>query len=129
MQKQKSARRCQNRKSPEATTPETPSTSTVTPTKFATPPIVEMDHGYATTPRRGHADNREEPATKKHAVGKKPKYTDLINELQNKILIEQGPATVLQQCFDSSRLIYLFFIHSFIQNLVFFTETQCRPFH
>ena len=66
---------------------------------------------------------------KKTRRRKNPKYTDLINELQNKILIEQEPATVLQQCFDSSRLIYLFFIHLLIQNLVFFTDSQCMPFH
>ena len=71
MQKQKSTRRCLERKLPETTTPETPSTSTVTPTEFATPPSVEMGHGYRTTPRKGHADNRmfkeksQEPATKK----------------------------------------------------------------
>ena len=76
MQKQKSNRRCLKRKLPEATTPETLSTSTVTPTEFATPPSVEMDHGYGTTPRRGHADNREfkeksqEPATKNTPSGK-----------------------------------------------------------
>ena len=123
-------------KLPEATTSDTPSTLTVTPTEFATPPNVEMDHGYGKTSRRGHADNREfkgksqEPATKITRRRKNPKYnTDLINDLQNKILIEQEPATVLQQCFDNSRLIYSFFIHSFIQNVVFFTDSRCMPFH
>ena len=61
---------------------------------------------------------------KKTRRRKNPKYMDLINELQNKILIEHEPATVLQQCFDYSCLIYLFFIHLFIQKLIFFTDSQ-----
>lgn len=108
MQKQKSNRRCLKRKLPEATTPETLSTSTVTPTEFATPPSVEMDNGYGTTPRRAHADNRVRK--KSGACDKKnPKYTDLINELKNKILIEQEPATVL-----ITRVLFIYFLFIYL---------------
>ena len=113
MQKQKSTRRCLKRKLPETTTPETPSAST--PTEFATPQSVEMDHGYGKTPSvpREEAMRKTEMLRKRvrslqqktRRQGQKiTKLTDLINELQNKNLIEQEPATVMQQCFDGNLL-------------------------